>query len=126
MHARYGLLFIDHILDLGCAYLPVMRFRISGATFLRKAPRGIHLLEPLGLMDLDLPKLALPTVERGFRQIVVPANIHNRFATVGFPQNPYLLFCRISLGFHSRTFLALPDSHRNRLSFPRSRQVLVG
>ena len=47
----------------------------------------LQLLEPLGLVDLHHPELLLPAVEGLFADLVLPADVENRFSCIGFPQN---------------------------------------
>jgi len=68
----------------------------------------LKLLEPLGLVDLHLPKLLLPPVECHFRDVLLSAYFRDRIAAIRLPKDPDLILCRVFLAFHV-WFVFTPD-----------------
>ena len=52
-------------------------------------------------VEVHLPKLPLPPMEAHLRDVLLPAQFLDALLpTIGFPQNPNLVFRRIPLAFH--------------------------
>ncbi len=59
-----------------------------------------ELFHPLGLVDINHPKLTLPAVEGLFADVILPAHFLDRFTPLCLPQYTYLLFGRLFFAFH--------------------------
>ena len=59
-----------------------------------------QLLQSLGLVDLHLPKLLLPTIEAYLREIMLFAHLRDALASIRLPQDPNLVLRTVSLSFH--------------------------
>ena len=59
----------------------------------------LKILQPLGLVDLHLAELLLPTMEAHLREVVLSAHLPDALASVRLPQYPNLVLCAVSLSF---------------------------
>jgi hypothetical protein len=53
-------------------------------------------LQTLRLVEVHLPELLLPTMERDLGDVLLPAQFHEVLAAIGLPQNADLVLRRIS------------------------------
>jgi hypothetical protein len=60
----------------------------------------LQLLEPLGLVDVHLPELPLPTMKRDFGDVLPPAQFLDAPAAIILPQHANLALRRIPFVFN--------------------------
>jgi hypothetical protein len=92
-----------------CAGLTIFFERVLQDLF-RQHRLGQHLLElrvlplqflqPPGLVQVHVPKLLPPTVERHVRDVLLPADFHDALPAVHFPQDADFLLRAITFPFH--------------------------
>jgi len=78
---------------------PVLQQRVR-QHLLQLAVLALEFLQPLRLVHLYHPKLALPSMERHLRDVTLPADLDDAFATVGLPQYANDLLRRVSFAFY--------------------------
>lgn len=78
----------------------------SASIFLMLCVISLQFLQSLGLVHVHHPKLLLPTMEPHLRDVLLPADLNDRFLTPGcLPRHSDLVFSSVFLPFHSLAFL---------------------